>query len=94
MAMDCVNMTHAEPLASHLRNKKLDKLLGQRSILIGFSEECVFFFDFGNIITRRGIMASRTFTQRHKNFRNKPAWQIPFDNSSTMGELKDYLTGL
>ena len=78
----------------HLRNDKLDKLLEQRSVLIGISEECVFWFDLGDYSTRSNLMSTRAFIQNHKHFGNKPAWEIPFNNPKSMSELKDFLSGL
>ena len=78
----------------HLRNEKLDKLLEQQSVLIGISEECVYWFDLGDYSTRSNLMSTRAFIHKHKHFGNKPAWEIPFNNPKSMSELKDFLSGL
>ena len=78
----------------HLRNEKLDKLLEQQSILIGVSEECVYWFDLGDNSTRSNLMLTRTLIHKHKHFGNKPAWEIPFNNPKSMSELKDFLSGM
>lgn len=78
----------------HLRNEKLDKLLEQQSILIGISDECVYYFDLVDYSTRSEIMRTRAFIQKHKNFGNKPAWQIPFKHPKSMHELRALLAML
>ena len=75
----------------HLRNEKLDQLLADSTILLGFTENQVYFFNFGDHVTRQAIMADRTLIPRHKYFGNKPAWEIPFTNPMTMTALRKVL---